>query len=190
MDSPYNLNDSHFPRLQTAIVDAAQFHLGQDRKYSKVPYICHPIAVMEIVRTVTDDEDLLIAAVLHDLVEDTHATIDYVESTYGSRVSQLIDWLTDVSKPEDGNRKTRKDIDLTHTAAASPDAQTIKLADLIHNAESITASDPNFAKVFMHEMARMLDVLSDGNSELYSRATDALKTYQNSLLRDSLNPNR
>jgi len=151
MESFYDIDDSHFPSLHSAITDAAQFHLGQDRKYSKVPYICHPLAVMQIVRTVTDDEGMLIAAVLHDVVEDKHATIDFVESKYGPRVAELVEWLTDVSQPEDGNRKLRKSKDLAHTAAATPDAKTIKLADLIHNTESIIASDLDFAKVYGRE---------------------------------------
>jgi len=188
MESSYDINDSHFPSLHSAIIDAAQFHLGQDRKYSKVPYICHPLDVMQIVRTVTDDEGMLIAAVLHDVVEDTDATIEFVESKYGPRVAELVGWLTDVSVPEDGNRQSRKNKDLAHTAAATPDAKTIKLADLIHNTESIVASDPSFTKIFMAEQTRLLEVLTEGNSELYDRAMGAVKNYQNKLLQTSLNP--
>jgi len=85
--------------------------MGQDRKYSKVPYIVHPINVMQIVRSVTDDEAMLIAAILHDVVEDTAITIDEIYSEFGERVGDLVDDLTDVSKPEDGNRAYRKQLD-------------------------------------------------------------------------------
>ena len=68
-------------------------------------------------------------------------------------MAELVDDLTDVSKPQDGNRATRKELDRQHTAKASPDAKTIKLADLISNSRSIMKDDPNFAKVYMKEKA-------------------------------------
>ena len=184
----YDISKSHLPRLHRAIIDAAEHHSGQDRKYSNTPYICHPLEVMQIVRTITDDEDMLVAAVLHDLVEDTNATIEFIAKKYGERVAELVGYLTDVSLPEDGNRETRKNIDLAHTAKATPDAKTIKLADLIHNIESIVNGDPNFAKVFMMEVSKLMEVLTEGNSELYKRAMDSLLKYENSVLQSSLKP--
>jgi len=182
----YDISKSHFPRLHRAIIDATEYHSGQDRKYSNTPYICHPLAVMQIVRSITEDEDMLIAAVLHDLIEDTNATIEFIENKYGGRVAELVRCLTDASRPEDGNRETRKNIDLVHTAKATPDAKTIKLADLIHNIESIVTSDPNFAKVFMMEVSKLMEVLTEGDNALYKRAMDALLEYENSVLQTSL----
>lgn len=176
----------HYPRLHGAINSAVVWHMGQDRKYTKVPYICHPIAVMEIVRTVTDDEDMLIAAVLHDVVEDTPVEISTIKMLYGERVAELVGWLTDVSVPEDGNRNVRKDIDRMHTAKAPPDAKTIKLADLIHNTESITQHDKDFARVYMKEKELLLGVITEGNHELWNRANLALQNYQNELLQEAL----
>ena len=175
-----------FPTLHRAVRFATIQHSGQDRKYSGVPYICHPLAVMEIVRGVTDNEDMLCAAVLHDTVEDTTATIDIVRSNFGDSIADLVDWLTDASKPEDGNRVTRKEIDRQHTANASPDAKTIKLADLIHNTESITASDPDFAVVYMKEKELLLDVLKEGDSRLWDRAYKSLQDYQSNLVQEAL----
>ena len=176
----------HYPKLHGAINSAVVWHMGQDRKYTKVPYICHPLAVMEIVRTVTDDEDMLVAAVLHDVVEDTPVEISTIKMLYGDRAAELVGWLTDASVPGDGNRKARKYIDRAHTANAPPDAKTIKLADLIHNTESITQHDADFSRVYMKEMELLLDVLTEGNLVLWNRAHRALQDYQNEWLQEAL----
>lgn len=149
---------------------ASMAHEGQVRKYTGEPYVTHPLAVADIVATVTDDERIIAAALLHDVVEDTICQIEGIANVFGYRVAAMVDDLTDVSQPEDGNRKARKAIDLAHTADALPDSQTIKLADLIHNTESITKYDPEFAKTYMAEKRDLLKVLTKGNSSLYAKA--------------------
>ena len=126
---------------------AAKAHEGQVRKYTGEPYIVHPVEVMEIVSTVTDDEEMLVAALLHDVVEDTAVTVEDLRAQFGDRVATLVDELTDKSRPEDGNRKARKAIDRAALAEASAAAQTIKLADMISNTRSIVEHDPKFAEV-------------------------------------------
>ena len=163
--------------VQRAIIFATQAHAGQMRKYTGEPYIVHPIEVMRIVSEVTSDPEVLAAAVLHDVVEDTPATITNIRIGFTSRVAELVDDLTDVSKPEDGNRAFRKEKDRQHTAKASPEAKTIKLADLISNSKSIVKDDPNFAKVYMKEKAALLEVLTEGDTTLYKRASDMVDSY-------------
>lgn len=101
----------HFPVLHRAISYTVKARMGQERKYTNTPYIAHPINVMQIVRSVSNDEAMLTAAVLHDVVEDTPITVEEVYSEFGERVSELVAELTDVSKPEDGNRAFRKALD-------------------------------------------------------------------------------
>jgi len=163
--------------VQRAIWFATQAHAGQTRKYTGEPYVNHPVEVMQLVSTVTDDPEILAAAVLHDVVEDTPATIMNIRIGFSPRVAELVDDLTDVSRPEDGNRATRKELDRQHTAKASPDAKTIKLADLISNSRSIMKDDPNFAKVYMKEKAALLEVLTEGNAELFRQASDIVASY-------------
>ena len=163
--------------VQRAIWFATQAHAGQTRKYTGEPYVNHPVEVMQLVSTVTDDPEILAAAVLHDVVEDTPATIMNIRIGFSPRVVELVDDLTDVSKPQDGNRATRKELDRQHTAKASPDAKTIKLADLISNSHSIVKDDPNFAKVYMKEKAALLEVLTEGNAELFRQASDIVASY-------------
>lgn len=83
-------------------------HTGQFRKYTNEPYHVHPFEVFAIVKKVTDNEDMLITALLHDTVEDTNTTLDEIEHLFGKNVATLVENLTDISKKSDGNRKTRK----------------------------------------------------------------------------------
>jgi guanosine-3',5'-bis(diphosphate) 3'-pyrophosphohydrolase len=121
---------------------------------------------------------MIAAAYLHDVVEDTPVTLEAIELEFGAEVARLVEELTDVSRPEDGNRKTRKAIDREHSAAASPEGQTIKLADLIDNSETITKHDPDFAKVYMREKRALLEVMSDGDRDLQARAWAILRAWE------------
>lgn len=153
---------------------AAEFariaHIRQKRKYTNAPYIVHCAAVAEIVHQVTDDENMIAAAWLHDTVEDTSVTLDEIRETFGVKVATLVGRLTDVSKPEDGNRDIRKKIDREHTAQATPEAKTIKLADLIDNTSSIVPHDPDFARVYLKEKELLLPHLKQGNKKLLAIA--------------------
>jgi (p)ppGpp synthase/HD superfamily hydrolase len=160
-----------------ALAIATIAHEGQRRKYTDEPYIVHPLAVWAIVVGVTDDDEMAAAALLHDVIEDTSVTTYQLEYFFSDRVVQLVRELTDVSKPEDGNRKFRKDMDRKHTAKASPDAKTVKLADLIDNSHSILEHDEHFAKVYMREKAALLEVLKEGDETLYRRAKEIVDNY-------------
>lgn len=157
---------------------AAHAAVGQTRKYTGEPYIVHPIHVMSIVKTVPHTDAQLAAALLHDTVEDTGVTIELIESEFGSEVAELVSWLTDVSKPADGNRAVRKQLDLEHTAQAPAAAQTIKLADLISNTASIVQHDLKFAETYLKEKAALLRVLTKGDPTLYSWAQATLLNAQ------------
>jgi len=156
---------------------AMEAHAGQTRKYTGEPYHKHPFAVAMLVAGVTNDDNMVAAALLHDVLEDTLATYDELVNAFGIDVADLVLEVTDVSKLTDGNRAVRKAIDREHLAAATPRAQTIKLADLIHNSESITEYDPGFAKVFMAEKVALLEVLTKGDPGLYAQACVIIVEY-------------
>lgn len=153
---------------------AAHAAVGQLRKYTNEPYHTHPEAVADIVASVTSWEAAIAAAHLHDVVEDTRVTLDMIHEEFGRTVANLVEELTDVSRPEDGDRATRKAIDRAHTAKASPWGKTVKLADLIHNTQSIVANDPKFARVYLAEKELLLQELRDGNPILWNMANDLL----------------
>lgn len=154
---------------------ATEAHRGQVRRYTDEPYINHPAAVVEIVRGVPHDEEMLAAAWLHDVVEDCGLEGEDVLRVFGFGVAALVSALTKVSRPSDGNRAARMEIDRRHTAAASPRAKTIKLADLIDNSASILERDPIFARVYLREKAALLEVLREGDPTLWARAAEIVR---------------
>lgn len=152
----------------------AHGRLDHRRKYSSEPYSVHLQAVADLVAAVSDDPEMIATAWLHDTVEDTPTTLADLEDRFGSSVACLVGELTDVSQPADGNRAIRKSIDRGHLASASSRAKTIKLADLIHNCQDICNHDAEFARVYLTEMASLLEVLQDGDALLYTQAMEVL----------------
>ena len=151
---------------------AAHAAVGQKRKYTGEPYIVHPGEVASIVASVPGSTpDMVAAAWLHDVIEDTGCTFTDVHMAFGIDIATLVGWLTDVSKPTDGNRAKRKAMDREHTAQAPAEAQTIKLADLISNSKSIMQYDPEFAKTYLAEKKLLLEVLTKGDRGLHAEAS-------------------
>jgi len=138
---------------------AAHAAVGQRRKYTNEPYIVHPVEVAGILKKIPHTDDMLAAAYLHDTLEDTGVTYGDLNEVFGTTVADMVLWLTDVSRPEDGNRATRKALDRQHIAAAPGDVQTIKVADLMSNTRSIAAYDVEFARVYLVEKNDLLKVL-------------------------------
>jgi hypothetical protein len=149
---------------------AAHRGVGQLRKYTGQPYEEHLRRVAAIVERNTSDPEMIAAAWLHDVVEDTPATIEEVGREFGPGVRELVDALTDVSRPQDGNRAVRKSMDREHLAAAPSRAQTVKLADLIDNCEDICKHNRGFGRVFLGEMKQLLEVLTRADPRLLERA--------------------
>ena len=152
----------------------AHSRINHRRKYSLEPYDVHLKDVADIVSTVTEDVEIIAAAWLHDVVEDTPATFLDLEKEFGPQVAQLVSEVTDVSSPANGNRATRKALDRAHLAKASWRGKTIKLSDLIDNCRDICSHDPEFAKVYLTEMSGLLEVLSDGHPDLFSKAMELM----------------
>lgn len=153
---------------------ARRAHGEQRRKYTGAPYIEHPIEVAGLVQSVTTDTDVIAAALLHDVIEDTRFGYTDILVAFGRRVAKLVEEVTDVSRPCDGNRAKRKALDRDHLASASPEGQTIKLADLLSNTSSIMAHDRDFAKVYIPEKRALLGVLAKGAPALYAAADYAV----------------
>jgi hypothetical protein len=148
----------------------AHVQINHLRKYTKQPYQTHLKRVAQMVQEVCDCEHVIAAAWLHDCVEDTPATFDDIETKFGYQIRQYVYELTDISRPEDGSRKNRKAIDRDHLELASPEAQTIKLADLIDNCQDICPHDEKFGRLYVSEMMQLLEVLTKGDALLYRRA--------------------
>lgn len=156
-----------------AFAEAAHASIDHRRKYGGDPYIVHPREVMQILRTFAVNavsEEMLAAAACHDVVEDTPVTIEQIRDEFGDAVADLVSDLTDVAVPSDGNRKARMAINLAHTQAASAEAHTIKCADIVSNAPSITEHNPGFARKWLREAEAKLTVCGDADPGLLAEA--------------------
>ena len=147
---------------------ATYWHGAQVRKYTGEPYIEHCREIVEILKGVPHTEDMLAAAWLHDVLEDTQCSSHLIYKRFGANVLNMIVTLTDCRKSL-GNRAARKAIDRERLSCASADVQTIKLADLISNTKSIVEHDPKFAKTYLIEARMLLDVLVKGDASLRER---------------------
>jgi len=151
--------------------DAA--HGEQMRKYSDERYIVHPVKVMKTCTKYTDKLEILGAALLHDVLEDTPVTekelLDFLSTVMDTERAKaaltLVVELTDVYTKESYpqlNRKQRKEKELNRIQNTSADAQTIKYADILDNCNEIAVSDPNFAPRFLKECLAILKAADKG----------------------------
>lgn len=169
-------------KVTRALHFARMAHTGQKRKYTGEPYVHHPGAVMALVAGVDGHtEDMLAAALLHDVLEDTRATYAELMMWFGHVVAQLVEEVSDISEPWMGNRARRKEIDRDHVAKASAAGKTIKLADLIDNTRTIVQHDPDFARVYLREKRALLEVLDDGDPGLLIKAWDQVNAGEEKL---------
>ena len=161
--------------IQEALMLAIKAHDGQRRKYTGEPYSMHPIGVSKIVETVEHTPEMIAAALLHDVVEDTDVTFREIKDNFGSTVAEYVHYCTNVSEKDDGNRKFRKKMDADHFALGPAESQTIKVADLIHNSQTIIPHDQKFFhKAFKHEKQYMLNILTKADANLLYKAQTVL----------------
>ena len=161
--------------LKEVFAFAMKAHDGQKRKYTGEDYIVHPMAVSRMVSLYGGSLVQQAGALLHDVVEDTPHTLAEIDTLFGSEVATLVEWLTDTSKPEDGNRAIRKAIDRKRLAEAPAEAQFVKLADLIDNSKTIFVFDKSFAPMFKAEMALLMkDMTKVVDSSLWDEAQKVL----------------
>ncbi len=166
--------------LEAVMVFASNAHGDQKRKYSGEPYVRHLLRVMDICRSITSDVVIFTAAILHDILEDTH--IDRKDLSYflhsvfpagkAEQIERLVVELTDVyvrANYPSMNRRARRFREAERLSAVSSDAQTIKYADIIDNACELDLMN-DFAPVFLRECKAMLQTMMAGHPLLYQRA--------------------
>jgi len=126
--------------LDKAIIFAVKAHANTERRGKGFPYIVHPMEAVEIVSTMTTDQELLAAAALHDVVEDTDVTVDEIRKEFGDRIAKLVDAESDkfeVGKTEEESWHERKQAAIDRLAAASHDAKIVALGDKLSNMRAI-----------------------------------------------------
>ena len=130
----------HTELLDRAIVFAVHAHAGTERRGKGFPYIVHPMEAVEIVATMTPDQELLAAAALHDTVEDTDVTVEQIRAEFGERIAALVASESDTFEPgvsEEDSWHARKQAAIDRLAAASRDAKIVALGDKLSNMRAI-----------------------------------------------------
>ena len=127
------------PRLLRAFEFAAEKHKNQTRKTSSIPYIAHLIGVASLVLEAGGDEDLAIAALLHDVVEDCGGApmLKEVRRRFGSRVAKVVDGCTDSDTDPKPPWRERKETYIRHLRHADADTRLVSAADKLNNVRSI-----------------------------------------------------
>jgi myo-inositol-1(or 4)-monophosphatase len=137
--------------LDRAIVFAVRAHAGTERRGKGYPYIVHPLEAVEIVATMTSDQELLAAAALHDTVEDTDVSLEQIRAEFGDRVAALVAVETDQIPGQAGNDvlsgpgwpseeetwHARKRAAIDRLSKAGRDAKTVALGDKLSNMRAI-----------------------------------------------------
>ena len=126
-------------RFLRAFQFAAEKHAGQTRKASTIPYIAHLMGVASLVLEAGGDEDLAIAALLHDVVEDCGGApmLKEVRRRFGSRVAKVVDGCTDAETDPKPSWRERKEKYIQHLKNADEDTRLVGAADKLNNVRSI-----------------------------------------------------
>lgn len=132
--------------LDRAIIFAVKAHHNTERRGKGFPYIVHPLEAVEIVSTITTDQELLAAAALHDTIEDTDVTVEQIRAEFGDRVAELVHdesdqidgVLFDAEKGDEAATwHARKQAAIDRLAAASYDAKVVAMGDKLSNMRAI-----------------------------------------------------
>ena len=126
--------------LDRAIIFAVQAHAGTERRGKGYPYIVHPMEAVEIVATMTADQELLAAAALHDTVEDTEVTVEQLRAEFGERVAALVADESDEmpeGMSEEASWHQRKQAAIDRLSKASREAKIVALGDKLSNMRAI-----------------------------------------------------
>jgi (p)ppGpp synthase/HD superfamily hydrolase len=95
-------------KLEKAIIYATVMHQGMVRKFSGIPFILHPMEVAQILSTMTDDEEIITAGILHDIVEDNDGTLEEIQKRFGERVALLVSSESENEYPDEERSATWK----------------------------------------------------------------------------------
>jgi len=128
-------------RYEAALILAIRAHRSQLRKGSDIPYASHPIHVSVILLRYGYPEDLALAGLLHDVVEDQDVSIAAIEDEFGPSVAERVLAVTELKSEGGAKRpwKVRKEEALAHMREGSQDVAALKAADVLHNSRSLAA---------------------------------------------------
>ena len=153
------------PKEKLAWDFAKEAHKGQIRKFINKPYFgAHVVKVNGIVKQYTTDEDLLCAALLHDVIEDCFEDpeVGYhvIEEEFGKRVADIVMELTSSKEDIDENYNSKADYLIVKMIHMSDDALVIKLADRLQNISDAFTASERFRNKYFKETVKIMDELN------------------------------
>ena len=126
--------------LDKAIIYAVKAHANTERRGKGFPYIVHPMEAMEIVASITPDQELLAAAALHDVVEDTDRTLEEIRAEFGDRIADLVAAESEEEvkgMSEEASWHMRKQAVIDRLAKEPKDAKIVSMGDKLSNMRAI-----------------------------------------------------
>jgi GTP pyrophosphokinase len=128
-------------RFEDALVFAHRLHAAQVRKGGRIPYVSHLLAVASLALEHGADEDVAIAALLHDAMEDQggRPTLERIRRRFGARVAAIVEGCSDADTVPKPAWRARKERYLCHLDTAPPDVRLVSACDKLHNARAILA---------------------------------------------------
>lgn len=123
-----------------AVIFATKAHGNTERRGKGFPYIIHPMEACEIVASITNDKELLIASLLHDCIEDTDVTYEDIKSEFGEKVANLVNAESDVmieGKSESESWHERKQAAIDRIKKSSYEAKIVAMGDKLSNMRAI-----------------------------------------------------
>lgn len=150
-------------KIEEAIVFAARAHEGQRRKAGDTPYIAHPIIVGWILSAQTCEEDVVIAGILHDTVEDAGVSSADIARRFGGRVAMIVERVTEQDKMQPWEVRKQRLLESIRTGPL--EAKYVYCADKLHN---------------IHSMSAMYRIHGDALWEMFSRGFEQQKWYAHS----------
>lgn len=158
-------------RLTRATKFATERHAGHFRKDSDIPYIVHPMEVMSLLAAMGADDDLMIAGVLHDVVEDTPTTIEEVRAEFGERVAELVAGHSD---DKTKSWQERKEAEIAATEEGELALKMLVLADKLANIRSLYSDLSRFGERVWYKFNQP----REKQDWFYSKMIDALASLQ------------
>jgi len=159
-------------KIALAEIWAQAYHHGKKRRFSGESYAKHPIRVAALVSLVPDaTDDMICAALLHDLVEDTEVTLPEIRRVFGDSVGALVAGLTRPSAAMEGSRRAhwkQVQADREHMKTICPEAKIIKLCDRLDNLKDIELAAVEFSEWYLRDSEEMLEDIG-GASEALSK---------------------
>jgi guanosine-3',5'-bis(diphosphate) 3'-pyrophosphohydrolase len=169
-------NILNFDLINKAIYWAKKYHGNQKRK-SGEPYYTHPLEVAYMISDHKLKTDVIVASILHDIIEDTEVTVEMIEGTFGQRIAEMVDMLTR-DRP-DGTKLTIEEVINNAYKKADKEVLLIKLIDRLHNIQTIgSLSAKKIEKTITETLANFIaSSMYLGLLEIESQLTESCMYY-------------